>query len=195
LSGLPYPVAAGVLQLDVFDRLAGDDPVHSSSIEVTAGAHGTSLAQLAEAIDQVPGIRAWIERGRLHVATQRSGVEFALRYVPTAASAPPAAAEHAATGLLHAPPRSAQGLLQALGEEDPALRAAFDQFLGETLFGQMLASMRKTVEQPAYMHGGQTEELFRRHLDRVLAQQLAQTHAHGFSEGLFRQFGAVSGRG
>lgn len=193
-SGLPYPVAAGALQLDVFDRLAGDDPVHSADIEVRAGGDGTSLAELAEAIDQVPGLRAWIERGKLHIAAERSGIEFALRYVPAAASGPSAAAEQAAAGGLQGPPRSPQGLLHVLGEEDAALRSAFDQFLGETLYGQMLASMRNTVGPPAYLHGGQTEELFRRQLDRVLAQQLAQTHAHDFSEGLFRQFGAVGGR-
>jgi Rod binding domain-containing protein len=65
--------------------------------------------------------------------------------------------------------------------EDPRLRKAFDQFVGETLFGQMLQSMRKTVGKPAYFHGGRAEEVFTQQLDQVLAQKLSESSADQLS--------------
>jgi hypothetical protein len=45
------------------------------------------------------------------------------------------------------------------------LKEAFTQFVGETFFGQMLKSMRQTVQEPAYFHGGMAEEQFQARLD------------------------------
>ena len=52
--------------------------------------------------------------------------------------------------------------------DDAELKKAFTDFVGQTLFGSMLASMRKTVGKPAYMHGGRTEEVFQQQLDQPL---------------------------
>ena len=68
------------------------------------------------------------------------------------------------------------------------LREKFDQFVGETLFTQMLQSMRKTVDKPAYFHGGQAEEVFQSQLDQTLAQELTKASAEQFSGPMFELF-------
>jgi len=72
--------------------------------------------------------------------------------------------------------------------EDPKLRKAFDQFVGETFYGQMLSAMRKTVDKPAYFHGGRAEEVFRGQLDQVLATEMAESDAHGLTSAMFELF-------
>jgi len=72
-----------------------------------------------------------------------------------------------------------------LQSPDAAFREAFDSFVGEVFFGQMLKAMRKTVGKPAYFHGGQTEEIFQQQLDQVLGEKLAKTSAGKFSGPMF----------
>ncbi|MDX1947978.1 MAG: rod-binding protein [Pirellulaceae bacterium] len=67
-------------------------------------------------------------------------------------------------------------------------RAAFDDFVGQTFFTQLLSQMRKTVEKPAYFHGGQTEEVFQGQLDQVLAEKLSDATAEQFSGPMFDLF-------
>lgn len=62
-------------------------------------------------------------------------------------------------------------------------REAFQSFVGETLFGQMLKSMRKTVGKTPYFNGGRAEEVFQQQLDQVLAQnEPDQRGAVGFAD-------------
>ncbi len=68
------------------------------------------------------------------------------------------------------------------------LRQAFDQFVGETFFSQMLSSMRKTQGKPAYFHGGRAEEIFQGQLDQVLSQQMTEASASQFSGPMFELF-------
>src|SRR6056297_2762513 len=56
----------------------------------------------------------------------------------------------------------------------PELKEAFTEFVGQTLFGSMLASMRKTVGKPAYMHGGRTEEVFQQQLDQLIVEDMTK---------------------
>jgi len=72
--------------------------------------------------------------------------------------------------------------------DDAALREAFDRFVGETFFGQMLKSMRKTVDKPAYFHGGQAEEIFQQQLDQVLAEKIAKAEASSFTGAMYKLF-------
>jgi peptidoglycan hydrolase FlgJ len=80
----------------------------------------------------------------------------------------------------------------ALGNNKSAtsqgLRSKFDSFVGETFYGQMLSSMRKTVGKAAYFDGGRGEEIFRGQLDQVLAQKLAESTAQSFSGPMFDLF-------
>ncbi|EAQ82413.1 rod-binding protein [Blastopirellula marina] len=68
------------------------------------------------------------------------------------------------------------------------LREKFDQFVGESLFGQMLKSMRKSVGKPAYFHGGRGEEVFQSQLDQLLVEKLSEASAQELSGPMFEQF-------
>ncbi|MEO0529650.1 MAG: rod-binding protein [Planctomycetota bacterium] len=65
------------------------------------------------------------------------------------------------------------------------LKAAFQQFVGETFFGQLMKSMRETVNEPAYLHGGMAEEQFQARLDQQIAQDMAATGSDNLAENLF----------
>jgi Rod binding domain-containing protein len=73
-------------------------------------------------------------------------------------------------------------------EKNGELREAFDSFVGETFYGQMLKSMRKAQGKPAYFHGGRAEEVFQGQLDQILAEKLTDSSAHNFSDSMFALF-------
>ena len=68
------------------------------------------------------------------------------------------------------------------------LREAFDDFVGQTFYNQMLSAMRKTVDKPAYFHGGQAEEVFQAQLDQTLSERLADATAEQFTGPMFELF-------
>jgi hypothetical protein len=72
--------------------------------------------------------------------------------------------------------------------DNPALHKAFDQFVGETFYGQMIHAMRKTQGKPAYFHGGRAEEVFTQQLDQVLTKKLAETRADKLSGPMYKLF-------
>jgi hypothetical protein len=77
---------------------------------------------------------------------------------------------------------------EAANREDSDLREAFQSFVGQTLFGQMLQAMRKTVGKPAYFHGGRTEEIFQQQLDQVLAEKIADASSERLSDPMYSLF-------
>lgn len=75
------------------------------------------------------------------------------------------------------------------GTRDRAeLRKAFDQFVGETFYGQMLQAMRKTQNKPAYFHGGRAEEIFQQQFDQVLAEKLTAATADQLTGPMYQLF-------
>jgi hypothetical protein len=70
------------------------------------------------------------------------------------------------------------------------LKDAFTQFVGQTLFGQTLAAMRKTVDKPAYFHGGHAEEVFQQQMDQHLVEHLTTSAADRFIEPMYELFSA-----
>ncbi|MBM3998976.1 MAG: hypothetical protein FJ297_05435 [Planctomycetes bacterium] len=78
---------------------------------------------------------------------------------------------------------------EAPGQEragaDGAVRKAFDDFVGQTLFGQMLGALRSSVGKPAYFHGGRAEDVFQGQLDQMLAERMAHASAGAFSDPMF----------
>ena len=79
--------------------------------------------------------------------------------------------------------------LAAAGSQDAdVLKSTFQQFVGETFFQMMLKSMRKTHGKPAYLHGGQAEEIFQSQLDQEMAGSLANTAGSAFSNDLYELF-------
>jgi hypothetical protein len=100
-------------------------------------------------------------------------------YSPLTALSPAAAAIAQAKPQGPAPPASGQ---------DVELRTAFDSFVGEAFYGQMLSAMRKTLGKPAYFHGGQAEEIFQGQLDQVLSEKLSAAGAKSFTEPMYKLF-------
>ena len=91
------------------------------------------------------------------------------------------------------PPNPVPPGLAAVGtgdatRNDGEIHEAFDSFVGQLFFGQMLKAMRKTVGKPAYFHGGQTEEIFQQQLDQVLGEKLSEASRHQFSGPMFDLF-------
>ncbi len=88
-------------------------------------------------------------------------------------------------------PVEAPSKLSQAGREDgtsPQLREAFRDFVGQTLFSQMLRAMRQTVGKPPYFHGGRTEEVFQVELDRLLVEKAARTTGDQFADEMFELF-------
>jgi len=79
------------------------------------------------------------------------------------------------------PPRPAEG-------NDEEVRKAFESFVGQTFFGQMLKAMRKTVGKPAYFHGGRAEEIFTQQLDQVLAEKISDASGERFAGPMYELF-------
>ena len=146
------------------------DDARTLDVNVRDSAVGpaTTLEKLAAKVDSIAGISAHLENGRLSVTTQDTATKFSIE-------------DHGT------------GLLQEMGGQDLEVREAFDRFVGTTFYGQMLSAMRKTVQEPAYFHGGRAEEMFRKQLDTVLAEELTKSGSGEFSESLYRaQFDAVA---
>jgi peptidoglycan hydrolase FlgJ len=72
--------------------------------------------------------------------------------------------------------------------DDGKLRQTFDAFVGETLFGQMLKQMRKSVSKTPYFHGGRTEEVFQQQLDQVIAEKMSRSSADKLTGPMYELF-------
>lgn len=70
-------------------------------------------------------------------------------------------------------------------EETDEFRKVFHQFVGQTLYGQMLKTMRESQQKPAYFHGGRTEEIFQEQLDNVLVEKITEATPKSFSDTMF----------
>jgi len=65
------------------------------------------------------------------------------------------------------------------------IRKQFQNAVAGTFYRQMMKSLRSTTGKPAYLHGGQAEEIFRGQLDEIMADQLAAGSGQIFSDRLF----------
>jgi hypothetical protein len=75
-----------------------------------------------------------------------------------------------------------------LNQEQLSEREAFDRFVGGTFYRQMLGAMQKTVDKPAYFHGGQAEEIFRSQLNEIIADKMSEATAEQFTGPMFELF-------
>lgn len=74
------------------------------------------------------------------------------------------------------------------GKDNAELRQAFDTFVGENFFGQMIKAMRKSTGKPAYFHGGRAEEIFQQQLDQTMAADIAKSSADQFTGPMYDLF-------
>jgi Rod binding domain-containing protein len=70
----------------------------------------------------------------------------------------------------------------------PNLEATFRQVVGNVFYGQLLKSLRQSVGKPAYIHGGQAEDLFQSQLDQYVVEDLAGRQSGPWMDELFQQF-------
>jgi hypothetical protein len=73
-------------------------------------------------------------------------------------------------------------------DDDAKLRKTFDAFVGETLFGQTLKSMRKSVGKARYFNGGRGEEIFQQQLDQVLTEKMSRASADRLTGPMYELF-------
>jgi len=71
-------------------------------------------------------------------------------------------------------------------KNDDEFRRVFHQFVGTTLYGQMLKSMRATQEKNPYFHGGRAEEIFQSQLDEKLVDKLSEAGSRTVSDPMFK---------
>ena len=71
---------------------------------------------------------------------------------------------------------------------DSEVRDKFDEFVGGVFFGEMLKAMRKTVDKPAYFHGGRAEEIFTAQYDQMLTEHLTEASASQFTGPMYDLF-------
>lgn len=74
--------------------------------------------------------------------------------------------------------------------DNDKLRDTFSKSVGEVFYTQLLKSLRSTVGKPAYLHGGQAEDMFEAQLDQVLAEQMAARDGDRLTGELFERFSA-----
>lgn len=72
--------------------------------------------------------------------------------------------------------------------EGEDLRKAFQDFVGQTLFSQMISSMRSTQDEAAYFNGGRAEKIFQGQLDQILSEELSEASASKISDPMFKLF-------
>jgi hypothetical protein len=74
------------------------------------------------------------------------------------------------------------------GKGDDEVRGAFDSFVGETFYSQMIKSMHKMHGKPSYFYGGRAEEAFQTQLDQQWTQQMTKATAHSFTGPMYNLF-------
>lgn len=84
--------------------------------------------------------------------------------------------------------QSFEALIQPKAGKEDELQKSFQDFVGQTFFGQMIASMRSTQEDVPYFNGGRAEKIFQGQLDQVLSEELSNSSASTFSDPMFKLF-------
>lgn len=80
-------------------------------------------------------------------------------------------------------------------EKQAELKDAFQDFVGQTYFGQMIKSLRSAQEGAAYFNGGQAEKIFQGQFDQMLSEHLSEASAKSIADPMFQlfQLGRMSG--
>jgi len=70
--------------------------------------------------------------------------------------------------------------------DTPELRTAFNDFVGQTFFGELIKQMRASVDKPAFFHGGMGEDVFQSQLDQILVERISDASAATFSDPMYQ---------
>lgn len=77
---------------------------------------------------------------------------------------------------------------KATSPDDDKLKEAFQDFVGQTFFGQLLSALRSTEGEAAYFNGGRAEEIFRGQLDQVLTEKISDASADKIADPMYDLF-------
>lgn len=75
-------------------------------------------------------------------------------------------------------------------DDNDEFRQVFHRFVGETLFAQMLKSMRASQQALPYFGGGRAEEIFQGQLDQVLVEKMTTGTSNSLSDTMFNLMNA-----
>jgi peptidoglycan hydrolase FlgJ len=92
-----------------------------------------------------------------------------------------------ATDFDNDPPNSLLSASQGKSDDDK-VKKAFQDFVGQTFFGQMIASMRATQGETPYFNGGRAEKIFQGQLDQKLTEELSNSSASQFADPMYKLF-------
>lgn len=73
-------------------------------------------------------------------------------------------------------------------EAELQVKEKFQDFVAGTFYKMMLKEMRKMHDKPAYLHGGQAEDIFQGQLDQQVAEDLAHKHGDALVGPLYDAF-------
>jgi Rod binding domain-containing protein len=68
------------------------------------------------------------------------------------------------------------------------LQSTFQDFAAGTFYKEMLKSLRKMHNKPAYIYGGRAEEIFQGQMDQQVAENMAHSKGSPISDPLFQGF-------
>jgi len=68
------------------------------------------------------------------------------------------------------------------------LKSTFQDFAAGTFYKEMLKSLRKMHNKPAYMYGGHAEEVFQGQMDQEVAETLAHNKGSQIADPLFQGY-------
>lgn len=70
----------------------------------------------------------------------------------------------------------------------PELKEAFEDFVGQTFFTEMIKAARTAQQKPAYFHGGRAEEVFQSQFDQMLSERMSEVSAETVAEPMLELF-------
>jgi peptidoglycan hydrolase FlgJ len=76
----------------------------------------------------------------------------------------------------------------AAARPNTELRETFNRTVGGVFYGQLLKSLRSGVGKPAYIHGGQAEEMFQSQLDEQVVESIVSRSDIKLVDALFQRF-------
>ncbi len=84
--------------------------------------------------------------------------------------------------------KSEKSQREKLGEGKDEVKEAFQDFVGQTFFGQLISSMRSTQGEAPYFNGGRAEKIFQGQLDQVLAEEISNASASQIADPMYKLF-------
>lgn len=82
----------------------------------------------------------------------------------------------------------ANSLSANAGKSEDELKDAFQDFVGQTFFAQLIKAARSSQKPSAYFHGGRAEEIFQGQLDQVLSENLSDSTGSTIADPMFELF-------